>query len=114
MKRGQILVAMAVVLIGCGGPPPPTHGVSPPTEKVTPSASGSATTVPISSPPSTARPSPQLSAVAYIDSDDEVLFSGDMAAFMVGVSTGPPAGDLLISEATVDFGDGTTAAVAGA
>ena len=113
MKRGQILVTMAVVLIGCGGPPPPTQSISPPTEKITPSASSNATTVPTSSPLSTARPSPQLSAAAYIDSDLEVLFSGDRAAFTLGAWAGSPAGDPPISEATVDFGDGTTAVVAG-
>jgi len=112
MKRAQILVAMAVALIGCGGPPPPTQGVAPPTEKVTPSTASSPT-VPASSPLSTVRPSPQLSATAYVDSDTEVPFSGDTAAFTFGVTTGRPAGELSISEATVDFGDGTSATAAG-
>jgi hypothetical protein len=113
MKRGQILVGMAVALIGCGGPPPPTQSISPLTENVTPSASSSATTVPTAPPLSTTRPSPQLSAATYIDSDLEVLFSGDRVAFTLGALAGSPASDVPISEVTVDFGDGTTAAVAG-
>ena len=77
------------------------------------SASSSATTVPTAPPLSTTRPSPQLSAAAYIDSDLEVLFSGDQVAFTVGALAGSPASDVPVSEASVDFGDGTTAAVAG-
>jgi hypothetical protein len=69
--------------------------------------------MPTASPALAARPSPQLSAAAYIDSDLEVLFSGDRVAFTLGAWAGSPASDVPVSEATVDFGDGTTAAVAG-
>jgi len=77
------------------------------------SASSNATTAPTAPPLSTTRPSPQLSAAAYIDSDVEVLFSGDRVDFTVGAWAGSPASDVPVSKATVDFGDGTTAAVAG-
>jgi hypothetical protein len=106
-------VALAIVLVGCTGPTLPTPSVTLPTPHPTPSPSSSATNLPTASPVSTARPSPQLSAAAYVDSDDEVLFSGDRATFTLGARTGSQADDLPISEATVDFGDGTTAAVAG-
>ena len=113
MKRAQIVVAMAVALIGCGGPPPPTQSARPPTEMVTPSITSSPTSVPAPSQLSTVPPAPQLPANAYIDPDGEVVFTGDMAVFTLGATAGSPAVDIPISAATVDFGDGTTAAVDG-
>ena len=113
MKRTQTLVVLAVVLVACGGPPPPTQSARPPTERATRSITSSPTSVPAPSPLSTVLPAPQLPANAYIDPDGEVVFTGDMAFFTLGATAGSPTVDIPISAVTVDFGDGTTAAVDG-
>jgi Protein of unknown function (DUF4232) len=102
--------ALVIAFVRCAGPTPPTPSGTLLTPHLTPSPSSSATRLPTAPPVSVARPSPLLSAAAYIDSDLEVLFSGDRVAFTVGAWAGSPASDVPVSGATVDFGDGTTAA----
>jgi hypothetical protein len=124
--KSHSLLMVPFLVVACSGvvtpSAPPTSDIPLASQRPAPSAeatsnvasaSSSVTTVPTAPPLSTARPSPQLSAVAYIDSDLEVLFSGDGVAFTLGAWAGSPANDVPISAATVDFGDGTTAAVAG-
>ena len=119
------LSVVALVVVACSGvvtpspplssdTPAPSLRSEPPVEPVNvPSASNEATIVPISPPLSTATPSQELAAATYIDSDLEVLFSGDRVAFTLGAWAGSPAADVPLTEATVDFGDGTTAMLAG-